>query len=105
MIVTARLSFSAAHRLHNPGRDAEWNRPVFDLLGMTVGFNLDDLEASGEAARPYMMHEDTRLPAIRLPIRTTAARAPAAQAASADATRRRASSAIGGTPTVTAASA
>ena len=44
-----------------------------DRLGMTVGFNLDDLEASGEAARPYMMHEDTRLPAMRLPIRTTAA--------------------------------
>ena len=40
---------------------------------MTVGFNLDDLEASDEAARPYMMHEDTRLPAMRLPIRTTAA--------------------------------
>ena len=44
-----------------------------DRLGMTVGFNLDDLEASGEPARPYMMHEDTRLPAFRLPIRTTAA--------------------------------
>ena len=41
-------------------------------LGMTVGFNLDDLEASDHAARPYMMHEDTRLPAMRLPIRTTA---------------------------------
>jgi CubicO group peptidase (beta-lactamase class C family) len=44
-----------------------------DRLGMTVGFTLDDLEASNEAARPYMMHEDTRLPAIRLPIRSTAA--------------------------------
>lgn len=44
-----------------------------DPLAMTVGFNLDDLEASNEAARPYMMHEDTRLPAMRLPIRTTAA--------------------------------
>jgi CubicO group peptidase (beta-lactamase class C family) len=44
-----------------------------DRLGMTVGFSLDDLEASDEAARPYMMHEDTRLPAMRLPIRTTAA--------------------------------
>ena len=44
-----------------------------DRLGMSVGFSLDDLEASDEAARPYMMHEDTRLPAIRLPIRTTAA--------------------------------
>ena len=40
---------------------------------MTVGFTLDDLEASTNPARPYMMHEDTRLPAMRLPIRTTAA--------------------------------
>ncbi len=30
MIVTARLSFSAAHRLHNPKRDAEWNRSSYD---------------------------------------------------------------------------
>lgn len=30
MIVTARLSFSAAHRLHNPNRDAEWNRRMYD---------------------------------------------------------------------------
>lgn len=30
MIVTARLSFSAAHRLHNPNRDAAWNRRVYD---------------------------------------------------------------------------
>jgi CubicO group peptidase (beta-lactamase class C family) len=43
-----------------------------DRLGMTVSFTLEDLEASADAARPYMMHEDTRLPAIRLPIRTTA---------------------------------
>ena len=39
-----------------------------DRLGMTVGFSLDDLEASREPARPYMMHEDTRLPALRMPI-------------------------------------
>jgi CubicO group peptidase (beta-lactamase class C family) len=44
-----------------------------DRLGMTVGFTLDDLEASADAAHPYMMHEDTRLPAMRLPIRTIAA--------------------------------
>ncbi|MBR1268848.1 serine hydrolase [Bradyrhizobium sp. AUGA SZCCT0222] len=44
-----------------------------DRLGMTVSFSLDDLEAASEAARPYMMHEDTRLPAMRLPIRTIAA--------------------------------
>ncbi len=30
MIVTAKLTFSAAHRLHNPRFDAEWNRSVFD---------------------------------------------------------------------------
>jgi 6-pyruvoyltetrahydropterin/6-carboxytetrahydropterin synthase len=29
MIVTARLTFSAAHRLNNPDRDAEWNRRIF----------------------------------------------------------------------------
>ena len=43
-----------------------------DTLGMTVSFTLEDLEASADAARPYMMHEDTRLPATRLPIRTMA---------------------------------
>lgn len=30
MIVTARLAFSAAHRLHNPKFDDEWNRRIFD---------------------------------------------------------------------------
>ncbi|HEY5609595.1 MAG TPA: 6-carboxytetrahydropterin synthase [Thermoanaerobaculia bacterium] len=30
MIVTAKLSFSAAHRLHNPKYDAEWNLRVYD---------------------------------------------------------------------------
>jgi 6-pyruvoyltetrahydropterin/6-carboxytetrahydropterin synthase len=30
MIVTARLQFAAAHRLHNDQFDAEWNRRVFD---------------------------------------------------------------------------
>ena len=29
MIVTARLTFSAAHRLHNPDRDAAWNLGVY----------------------------------------------------------------------------
>ncbi|KJC56357.1 hypothetical protein UP10_35040 [Bradyrhizobium sp. LTSPM299] len=43
-----------------------------DQLGMNVGFNIDDLEASSEPARPYKMYEDTRLPAFRLPITTTA---------------------------------
>lgn len=30
MIVTARLGFSAAHRLNNPAMDAEWNRRTYD---------------------------------------------------------------------------
>jgi 6-pyruvoyltetrahydropterin/6-carboxytetrahydropterin synthase len=30
MIVTAKLEFSAAHRLHNPERDSDWNRRVYD---------------------------------------------------------------------------
>ncbi len=30
MIVTARLTFSAAHRLHNPERDPDWNRRTYD---------------------------------------------------------------------------
>ena len=30
MIVTARLTFSAAHRLNNPAYDAAWNRAMYD---------------------------------------------------------------------------
>ena len=30
MIVTAKLTFSAAHRLNNPNYDAEWNRRTYD---------------------------------------------------------------------------
>jgi 6-pyruvoyltetrahydropterin/6-carboxytetrahydropterin synthase len=30
MIVTAKLDFSAAHRLHNPAFDADWNRRMYD---------------------------------------------------------------------------
>ena len=37
MIVTARLDFSAAHRLHNPERDAEWNRQVYDKCDNPAG--------------------------------------------------------------------
>ena len=44
-----------------------------DKLGMKVSFTLDDLEASADAARPYAIHEDTRLPAIRLAVGTIAA--------------------------------
>jgi 6-pyruvoyltetrahydropterin/6-carboxytetrahydropterin synthase len=29
MIITARLTFSAAHRLNNPKYDAEWNRRIY----------------------------------------------------------------------------
>ncbi|MGR4928872.1 serine hydrolase domain-containing protein [Bradyrhizobium sp. CAR08] len=42
-------------------------------LGMTVSFSLDELEAAQEPARPYKIDVDTRSPALRLPIRTTAA--------------------------------
>jgi CubicO group peptidase (beta-lactamase class C family) len=44
-----------------------------DKLGMTVSFTLDDLETSADAARAYMIHEDTLLPAIRLPVSIKAA--------------------------------
>jgi hypothetical protein len=59
-------------RLSGQSYEAFIRARLADRLGMTVGFSLDDLEASGESARPYMMHEDTRVPALRLPIRTTA---------------------------------
>lgn len=37
MIVTARLTFSAAHRLHNPDRDAEWNRRTYGKCDNLAG--------------------------------------------------------------------
>ena len=37
MIVTARLTFSAAHRLHNPKYDAEWNRRTYDKCNNPAG--------------------------------------------------------------------
>lgn len=37
MVVTARLSFSAAHRLHNDKYDAEWNRSTFDKCDNPAG--------------------------------------------------------------------
>ena len=37
MIVTARLTFSAAHRLHNPARDADWNRQTYDKCDNPAG--------------------------------------------------------------------
>jgi CubicO group peptidase (beta-lactamase class C family) len=44
-----------------------------DRLGVKVSFTLEDLETSADAARPYMIHEDRRLPAIRLPVSIMAA--------------------------------
>jgi CubicO group peptidase (beta-lactamase class C family) len=44
-----------------------------DRLGITVGFTLDELEVSADAAHAYIAHVDRRLPAIRVPIRTIAA--------------------------------
>lgn len=37
MIVTARLTFSAAHRLNNPDRDAEWNRRTYGKCDNAAG--------------------------------------------------------------------
>lgn len=37
MIVTAKLDFSAAHRLHNPNRDADWNRRIYDKCDNPAG--------------------------------------------------------------------
>jgi 6-pyruvoyltetrahydropterin/6-carboxytetrahydropterin synthase len=37
MIVTAKLTFSAAHRLHNPARDAAWNRQTYDKCDNPAG--------------------------------------------------------------------
>jgi CubicO group peptidase (beta-lactamase class C family) len=59
-------------RLSGQSYEAFIRARLTDKLGMTVSFTLEDLEASADAARAYMMHEDTRLPAIRLPIRTLA---------------------------------
>jgi CubicO group peptidase (beta-lactamase class C family) len=59
-------------RLSGQSYEAFTRTRLTDRLGMTVSFTLDDLAASADAARPYMMHEDTRLPAIRHPIRTIA---------------------------------
>jgi CubicO group peptidase (beta-lactamase class C family) len=59
-------------RLSGQSYEAFVRARLTDRLGMTVGFSLEDLEASREPARPYMMQVDTRLPALRIPIRTTA---------------------------------
>ena len=54
-------------RVSGQSYEAFMRARLTDRLGMTVSFTLDDLEASADAARPYMMHEDTRLPAIAPP--------------------------------------
>jgi CubicO group peptidase (beta-lactamase class C family) len=59
-------------RLSGQSYEAFTRARLTDRLGMTVSFTLEGLEASADAAKAYMMHEDTRLPAIRLPIRTMA---------------------------------
>ncbi|MBH5402152.1 serine hydrolase [Bradyrhizobium sp. CNPSo 4010] len=60
-------------RLSGQSFEAFLRSHLTDRLGMTVSFSLDELEAGPEPARPYMIDVDTRLPALRLPIRTTAA--------------------------------
>ena len=60
-------------RVSGQSYEAFMRARLADRLGMKASFTLDDLEASADAARPYMMHEDTRLPALRLPIRVVAA--------------------------------
>ncbi|NUR14057.1 MAG: beta-lactamase family protein [Bradyrhizobium sp.] len=60
-------------RLSGQTFEAFLRRRLTDRLGMTVSFSLDELEAGPEPARPYMIDVNTRLPALRLPIRTTAA--------------------------------
>jgi hypothetical protein len=60
-------------RLSGQSYQAFIRRRLTDKLGMTVSFTLEELEAAIDAARPYMMHEDERLPALRLPLRAIAA--------------------------------
>lgn len=71
------LCYNAAglliERLSGKSFEAFVRERLTDRLGMTVGFSLDELEAEADAARPYMIHVDTRLPGLRLPIRVTAA--------------------------------
>jgi CubicO group peptidase (beta-lactamase class C family) len=71
------LCYNAAglliERVSDQSYEAFIRSRLTDPLKMTVGFSLDDLETSENAARPYMIDVDTRLPGLRLPIRTTAA--------------------------------
>jgi CubicO group peptidase (beta-lactamase class C family) len=45
-------------RLSGQSYEAFTRARLTDKLGMTVSFTLEDLEASADAAKPYMMHED-----------------------------------------------
>ena len=71
------LCYNAAgiliERLSGQSFEAFVRERLTDKLGMRVSFSLDELEAGPEPAKPYMINVDTRLPALRLPIRTTAA--------------------------------
>jgi CubicO group peptidase (beta-lactamase class C family) len=73
----SNLCYNAAgvliERLSGTSFEAFVRERLTDRLGMTVSFSLDELEAGLEPARAYRMDVDTRLPALRLPIRTTAA--------------------------------
>ena len=61
-------------RLSGQSYEAFIGARLTDRLGMTVGFSLEDLEASSrKPARPaHDAGADTRLPALRIPILTTA---------------------------------
>jgi CubicO group peptidase (beta-lactamase class C family) len=75
------------HQSGLPRHDRVWipgKRTPSELLGVmrylelsrdirAVSFTLEGLETSADAARPYMIHEDRRLPAIRLPVSIMAA--------------------------------
>lgn len=71
------LCYNAAglliERLSGQSFEAFVRERLTNKLGMSVSFSLDELEAGPEPAKPYMINVDTRLPALRLPIRTTAA--------------------------------
>jgi len=60
-------------RLSGQSYEAFIRGRLTDRLGMTVSFTLDDLETSAEPARPYAVHDEKRLRAIRLPVSTIAA--------------------------------
>src|SRR5258708_28475861 len=62
-------------RLSGQNFEAFIRTRLTDRLGITLGFSLDHLASPDEASRPGRMHQDTRVPAMRLAIRTTPGRA------------------------------